>query len=64
MAAGGAHTVAVTDNSVYSWGSNTCGQLGTRTFQDKNKPTEVTTLAGQHITQVACGSQHTLFLDR
>ena len=56
--------MAVTDTAVYSWGSNKCGQLGTRTFQDKNKPTEITDLAGKHVTQVACGTAHTVFLCR
>ena len=56
--------MAVTDTAVYSWGSNKCGQLGTRTFQDKNKPTEITDLAGKHVTQVACGAAHTVFLCR
>lgn len=56
--------MAVTDAAVYSWGSNACGQLGTRTFRDKGMPTEVTDLAGKNVTQVACGDAHTLFLCR
>ena len=64
IAAGGAHTVAVTDSTVFTWGSNTCGQLGSRTFRDKGMPTEVLDLAGKHVSQVACGDAHTLFLCR
>ena len=64
IAAGGQHTVAVTDTSVYSWGSNSSGQLGTRTFRDKKIPTEVKDLAGEGVCQVACGAEHTLFLCR
>ena len=62
IAAGGQHTVAVTDTSVHTWGSNSCGQLGTRTFRDKGSPTEVKDLTGKGVCQVACGLEHTLFL--
>ena len=62
IAAGGQHTVAVTDMSVHTWGSNSCGQLGTRTFRDKGSPTEVKDLTGKGVCQVACGLEHTLFL--
>lgn len=64
IAAGGQHTIAVTDTTVYSWGSNSCGQLGTRTFRDKKTPTEIKDLAGLGVCQVACGAEHTLFLSR
>ena len=64
MAAGGAHTAAVTETSVYSWGSNSAGQLGSRTFRDKAAPTEVKDLAGKGVVQVACGAEHSLFLLR
>ena len=64
VAAGGAHTVAVTERSVYSWGSNSAGQLGSRTFRDKAAPTEVRDLSGRGVVSVACGSEHSLFLCR
>ena len=64
IAAGGQHTVAVADLCVYSWGSNSSGQLGTRTFRDKEDPTEIKDLAGEGVYQVACGAEHTLFLCR
>ncbi len=64
VAAGGAHTAAVTEGSVYSWGSNSAGQLGSRTFRDKAAPTEVKDLAGKGVAQVACGAEHSLFLLR
>lgn len=64
VAAGGHHTVAVTDTSVCAWGSNSCGQLGTRTFMDKASPTEIKELEGVGVDSVACGAQHTLFLCR
>ena len=64
MAAGAAHTVAVTDSAVYAWGCNGAGQLGTRTFADKAAPTEVRDLEGAGVVSVACGAEHTLFLCR
>ena len=64
VAAGGHHTVAVTDTAVYAWGSNSCGQLGTRTFKDKASPTDIKELEGTGVDSVACGAQHTLFLCR
>lgn len=64
IAAGGQHTVAVTDSNVFAWGNNSCGQLGTRTFRDKAVPTEIKDLAGKGVIQVACGLEHTLFLSR
>ena len=62
VAAGGQHTVAVTDTTVCAWGSNSCGQLGTRTFKDKASPTDIKELEGVGVANVACGAQHTLFL--
>lgn len=64
VAAGGHHTVAVTDTAVCAWGSNSCGQLGTRTFKDKASPTDIKELEGTGVDNVACGAQHTLFLCR
>ena len=62
VAAGGQHTVAVAEKQVFSWGSNSAGQLGTRTFKDQSSPAEVKSLEGMHVIQAACGTQHTLFL--
>lgn len=56
--------MAVTDTAVCAWGSNSCGQLGTRTFMDKASPTEIKELEGARVDHVACGAQHTLFLCR
>ncbi len=64
VAAGGQHTVAVAEKQVFSWGSNSCGQLGTRTFKDQNSPAEVKSLEGLQVLQAACGTAHTLFLCR
>lgn len=64
VAAGAYHTVALTDEEVYSWGSNTAGQLGNRTLRSVSLPLEVVDLQGCGVCQVACGSSHTLFLGR
>ena len=62
MAAGALHTVALTDEEVYSWGDNSAGQLGNRTFRGASLPSEVVDLAGRGVCQVACGARHTLFV--
>ena len=55
VAAGGHHTVAVLDSAVYAWGSNRCGQLGTRTFRDRDTPAEVRRpCAGSASSSRAC----------
>jgi hypothetical protein len=64
VAAGSHHTVALTDEEVYSWGDNAGGQLGNRTFRPVSLPSEVVDLAGRGVCQVACGAQHTLFVCR
>lgn len=64
VAAGSYHTVALTDEEVYSWGDNSCGQLGNRTFRSVSLPSEVIDLAGRGVCQVACGAAHTLFVCR
>ena len=61
IAAGWEHTVAVTDEEVYSWGCNNHGQLGTRSFRSASLPSEVLDLRGRGVCQVACGAEHTLF---
>lgn len=62
MAAGALHTVALTDEEVYAWGDNSCGQLGNRTFRSAATPSELVDLAGRGVCQVACGARHTLFV--
>jgi alpha-tubulin suppressor-like RCC1 family protein len=64
VAAGWAHTVAVTDEEVYAWGDNASGQLGLRSFRSASTPTEVAGVAGAGVCSVACGAAHTLFACR
>jgi len=63
VASGGGHTVAIkTDGTLWTWGSNSSGQLGTNgpTGLGVAKSTPVTTFAGgTNWKQVACGGFHT-----
>lgn len=64
IAAGAAHTLAVTDDACYSWGHGQCGALGHGTYEDKAVPTRVKALMGKDIERVAAGLHHSLFLRR
>ena len=59
VACGGRFTAAIkTDGTLWSWGANSYGQLGTN--DTTIRPTPVTTFAGgTNWKQVACGNQHT-----
>ena len=69
IAAGGSHSVALaSDGTVYSWGSNSIGQLGIGqlaigNYIASNIPVAVTTsgvLSGKSITAITAGTNHTL----
>lgn len=64
IAAGAAHTLAVTDDACYSWGHGQCGALGHGTYEDKAVPTRIKALMGKDIERVAAGLHHSLFLRR
>jgi alpha-tubulin suppressor-like RCC1 family protein len=51
------------DGTVYSCGYNGNGQLGLGDYDTRNIPTQITDLSSLIITDVICGSHHTLFLD-
>ena len=62
VAAGYDHSLAViSDGSVWSWGSNTSGQLGTGSTQSAASPQLVSGIS-ETITQVAAGWSHSLAL--
>jgi alpha-tubulin suppressor-like RCC1 family protein len=62
IAAGDAHTVALmNDDTVWTWGSNSNGQLGDGTTDDKSTPVQVTGLSGV-IKAIAAGDAHTVAL--
>jgi hypothetical protein len=64
IAAGYAHTVALrndfTDVTVWTWGSNSNGQLGDGKTTDKHTPGQVSKLSG--LTAIAAGYTHTVAL--
>lgn len=76
IACGAYHTVIATctksflnflieDGEVYSWGSGKHGQLGVFSNNDQYAPVYVrfNEARNTQITQLSCGSQHTIFLD-
>lgn len=62
IAAGGRHSAVITaTGSAYTWGDGLCGQLGLGRCTKKSVPTIVKGLPP--LTAVACGTNHTVFLD-
>ena len=49
---------------VYCWGNMTHGQLGLGGIEEEQicEPRELTALTDKHVTDVACGVYHTMFL--
>lgn len=70
ISAGNAHSMAVADGALYTWGSNTEGQLGigTRDPRDPRDPHEQTVPTqiptAYEAVAVAAGSKHSMILDR
>jgi alpha-tubulin suppressor-like RCC1 family protein len=61
IAAGGTHTLALKeDGTVWSWGTNTYGELGDGTNVQKTSPVQVSTLTG--VVAIAAGGYHSLAL--
>ncbi|XP_032831091.1 RCC1 and BTB domain-containing protein 1 isoform X1 [Petromyzon marinus] len=60
----GPHVLLVTsDGEVYTWGHNGYSQLGNGCTNQGAVPSPVSTnLAGKRVTQVACGSHHSMVL--
>jgi alpha-tubulin suppressor-like RCC1 family protein len=55
-----AHTAAIkTDGTLWSWGLNNWGQLGTDTYTNTSSPV-MTIIGGTDWKQVACGDAHTI----
>jgi len=66
VAAGVEHSIALaSDGTVYTWGRNIWGQLGTVNNTDSNVPVAVNTsgvLSGKTITHIAAGAYHSIAL--
>ena len=59
IAAGGFHTAALQSNgTLWTWGANTYGQLGSSNTTSRSSPAQVG--AATNWSQVACGYQHTV----
>jgi len=57
VAAGGSHTCAIkTNGSLWCWGNNLFGQLGDRTYTDRNTPVQI---MPSGATSVSLGGSHT-----
>mmetsp|Transcript_29366 Transcript_29366/g.47412 ORF Transcript_29366/g.47412 Transcript_29366/m.47412 type:complete len:792 (-) Transcript_29366:878-3253(-) len=53
------HTMALLDNGeVYSWGNGDQGQLGHGNSMSQMVPKQISSLFGQMVIQIACGSYH------
>lgn len=61
IAAGGSHSLALArDGSVWSWGYNSCGQLGNGTTESSMRPVETLGLAD--VVAIAAGDRHSMAL--
>jgi hypothetical protein len=61
IAAGSAHSLALeADGTVWAWGRNDSGQLGSGQRGDRHRPVRVDTLDG--VTAIAAGASHSLAL--
>ncbi|KMZ61089.1 Regulator of chromosome condensation (RCC1) family protein [Zostera marina] len=57
VACGWEHTAAVaSDGSLFTWGSNDCGQLGDGTENSRKQPKKVRRLDTEFVTSVSCGA--------
>ena len=50
------------EGNVYSWGTNTNGELGSGDFEARPLPKPITSLQGKHVFLLACGSSYAIAL--
>ncbi|KAK3924364.1 Ultraviolet-B receptor UVR8 [Frankliniella fusca] len=62
VACGQNHTLALTENGLYSWGSSMYGQLGLGNIYQSPYPRLITALLDYRIVAVAAGQYHSLAL--
>eukprot|EP00026_Physarum_polycephalum_P003299 Phypoly_transcript_03309.p1 GENE.Phypoly_transcript_03309~~Phypoly_transcript_03309.p1 ORF type:complete len:738 (+),score=125.55 Phypoly_transcript_03309:75-2288(+) len=63
--AGYAHSIALADTGLFTWGSGDRGQLGSGTTKGVNTPklTKMQGLSAKHITEICTGGYHTAVLN-
>eukprot|EP00824_Muranothrix_gubernata_P000565 TRINITY_DN10685_c0_g1_i3.p1 TRINITY_DN10685_c0_g1~~TRINITY_DN10685_c0_g1_i3.p1 ORF type:complete len:477 (-),score=83.46 TRINITY_DN10685_c0_g1_i3:60-1490(-) len=63
LACGSGHMAVLgEDGKVWQWGWNDYGQLGTNDAMAQKEPTQIKALLVLVVTQIACGTQHTIAL--
>ncbi|RZF46926.1 hypothetical protein LSTR_LSTR013238 [Laodelphax striatellus] len=62
VACGRFHTLALTENGVYSWGSSKYGQLGVGKVMQSSQPRLIESLAHSRVVTVECGQYHSMAL--
>ncbi|XP_049853132.1 uncharacterized protein LOC126334689 isoform X3 [Schistocerca gregaria] len=62
VACGRQHTLALTSNGVYAWGSSQFGQLGIGSTGQSSTPILISGLASELITSISAGQYHSLAL--
>jgi len=63
LTCGERHVIARTKSvSLYSWGDNSCGQLGDGTNINRNRPKKICSFSHLNIIHVCCGAYHSLAL--
>lgn len=58
IAVGGAHSLALKQDTLFAWGNNRFGQLGDMTYVDKSSPVQI----GTGYTRISAGFDHSLGL--
>ncbi|CAJ0961629.1 unnamed protein product, partial [Mesorhabditis belari] len=65
IAAGGRHWVALSSSgSVFTWGQNDCGQLGTGDQTRRGTPGLLLNISSMGVVDVSCGDAHTVLLTK
>ncbi|XP_029199657.2 uncharacterized protein LOC114964483 isoform X1 [Acropora millepora] len=63
ISVGNSHVAMVTmEHAVFTWGSNSCGQLGHGDCNRRDKPIQVEALQSKSILRVCCGGDFTVFV--
>src|SRR5580704_2063734 len=58
------HSFIITEDGLYSFGYNDCGQLGLGNDTNQNIPHKITQFNSNTIVSIACGAHHSLVLTK